>query len=82
MFVYTVLRVYSNGISVMDGTYSSKKKAQTELDWRLRWCEKDGWSVNQVIDLHFKHGAGVKITPPSGDQRQTECYFIVKQEVK
>lgn len=82
MNVHTILRVYSNGISVMDGTYSSSKKAEDELQYRLRWCEKDGWSVDTVIDLHFKHGAGVKITPPSGDARQAECYFIVKQKVE
>ena len=81
MNVYLLKRVYSNGASIIDCVFSSKKKANDYLDRYLESVEKDGWTVVNFVDLNHHNWSGYKITPPSGNAVNAECFFIQQEEV-
>lgn len=85
MNIYIILRYYSNNVSVVDGVYSSKKKAEKELDWHEEMAYKDGWGVVKEGIRIYQGGKmynGVQFVPPSGNLEHADTYIIVKQEVK
>lgn len=79
MNVYVLVQTYSNGVSGNRNIFSSKKKAQKELDYLLDTEEDHGWTVTRNWMLTNKGHMVHKIA--KGDQRNDTLYHIEKHEV-
>lgn len=81
MNVYILVKTYSTGVSVNRNIFSSKKKAQEELEYILETEEKHGWKVtrNFMLGRYPVNAMFHKIE--KGDPSNTVLYHYEKHEV-
>lgn len=82
MYVYILLKEYYNNVAVVADVFSSKKKAEDQLDWLCKSAERDGWTVTNNYRYMRSENVFCKVlTPPSGNQQFLERYYILKEKV-
>lgn len=85
MYVYVLVKEYSNNVAIVEQVFSSKKKADDHLKWLISMNHKDGWTISRG-EAYYVHKNGervpfVEFGAPSGNPNNLERRYILKEQV-